>query len=231
MKNNSTESSGETIEDKSEKQVLEVSPEQLEQLESALELTKALASPIRLALVGALASRPATSLTVEELAEIAKVTEPRMERDLLQLVEASVIQVVAWKTTAPGREPVPAQVSFNPAYSKNLPQIITTLAQLTRQLKPEQQFAPLDERAKTIGRFLKDGRLVGWPVQVKRQLYLLEEIAKLIEPNVRYSELQIDAVLKNIYEYDHCTLRRYLVDYKFLKRENGIYWKELSTVV
>jgi hypothetical protein len=84
----------------------------------------------------------------------------------------------------------------------------------------------MDERARTIGRFIKDGRLVGWPAQYSRQLYVLEEVAKVFEPGMRYGERDIDNILKQIYEYDHCTLRRYLVDNKFLHRENGVYWKE-----
>jgi hypothetical protein len=83
----------------------------------------------------------------------------------------------------------------------------------------------MDERAITLRRFMPDGKIKAMPVQLKRQQYILAEVAKVFEPGIRYTEQQVDAILKQIYEYDHCTLRRYLVDFRFLNRAEGIYWK------
>lgn len=207
------------------KMKIEVSPEQAEQLENLFEVIKALAAPPRLAIVGALAARPKETLSLEELAEITKIPSARMERDLRQLAETGFIKVEEWQASKPGREPLPARIAFNSAYLKLMPQLITTLHQLNSQLKPATAAPNLDERAKTLERFIKDGRLVDWPAQFKRQVFVLEEIAKVFEPGVRYTEREVDAILKNIYEYDHCTLRRYLVDLKFMQRSEGIYWK------
>lgn len=84
----------------------------------------------------------------------------------------------------------------------------------------------LDERNRTLSRFIKDGRLVKWPRQLQKQMYIAEEVAKLFRPGVHYAERDVNTILKNIYQYDHCTLRRYLIDMQFLKRANGFYWKE-----
>lgn len=211
--------------EQTERMKIEVSQEQADQLETLFELAKALASPTRLAIVGALAARLKQSLSIEELAEQTGLAAARMERDLRQLSEAGIIQIEEWEASKPGREPVPARVVFNQDYLKLMPQLITTLNQLNQQIRPAEKHPVLDERAQTIARFIKDGRLVGFPAQYKRQLCILEEVAKAFEPGVNYTEREVDAILKNIYEYDHCTLRRYLVDHRFLQRAEGIYRK------
>ncbi len=211
---------------------LEVSPEQAGQLEVLFEMAKALAGPGRLAIVGALVGHLKETLTLDELVERTGIAAGRMERDLRQLEEAGLIRVEEWQADKPGREPLPWRMAFNPDYLRLMPQLITTLHQLTGQLRPSEEKAPMDERAKTLGRFLKAGRIIGWPVQFKRQVYLVEEVAKIFEPGIRYSERQVDTLLKEVYD-DHCMLRHSLVDLKFLERANGIYWKvgsELSPV-
>lgn len=205
---------------------LEISQEQAGQLESLFVIAKALASPGRLAIIGTLATRLKETMTTEELSAQVNIPLGRIERDLRQLAEASIITIEEWQAQKPGSEPVPWRLAFNSEYLKLMPQLITVLHQLNSQLHPAEPRAPLDERARTIGRFIKAGRLVGWPAQYTRQLYVLEEVAKVFEPGMRYSERDIDNILKQVYEYDHCTLRRFLVDNKFLHRENGVYWKE-----
>ena len=55
---------------------------------------------------------------------------------------------------------------------------------------------------------------------------LLTLIINEFEENVKYSEKQINEILKNVY-HDFATIRRYLIDYNFLQRTNdgSIYWK------
>ena len=72
---------------------------------------------------------------------------------------------------------------------------------------------------------MQNGRLISWPVQVKQQMYVLEEVAQAFARDRTYSEREVDAILKEIYAYDHCTLRRALIDQRFLRREQGIYSK------
>lgn len=204
---------------------VEVSQEQADQLEILFEVAKALASPIRLAIVGTLATQLKKSLAVAELAEQIGQVPARLERDLRQLNEAGLIQIEEWEASKPGREPVPLRIAFNLDYLKLMPQLITTLNQINTQIRPAEKSAALDERTQTIARFMKEGRLLSFPAQYKRQLFILEEVAKVFEPGKSYPEREVDAILKDIYEYDHATLRRYLVDHKFLERSQGIYRK------
>lgn len=198
---------------------LEVSQEQALQLKNALEIAKALAAPPRLAIFGLLARQPDKALSLIEIAELTGLTQHEAQKNTKILAQFGLIRVEEWF------DEFPFQVIFEPEYLKTVPQVIAALQHLNSQLQPAEQQPALDERAKTIGRFMKEGRLVDWPSQFKRQVYVMEEIAKVFQPGLRYTERQVDAILKEIY-HDHCTLRRSLVDLKLLQRADGMYWKD-----
>jgi hypothetical protein len=80
-----------------------------------------------------------------------------------------------------------------------------------------------DFRTRMLEQYMPEGRLLAWPSRFKRQYILIEEIARRFEPGVEYSEREVDALLKEIYPPDHCTLRRYLVELRFVHRSNGVY--------
>ena len=80
-----------------------------------------------------------------------------------------------------------------------------------------------DFRTETLQRYMPDGKLLQWPAKFKRQYIIIEAIARQFEPGVSYTEREVDELLKSIYPHDHCTLRRYLVDLRFVHRANGIY--------
>ncbi len=80
-----------------------------------------------------------------------------------------------------------------------------------------------DLRTKILQRYMPDGVLLMWPAKFKRQYVIIEEISRRFAPGIEYTERQVDEMLKAIYPRDHCTLRRYLVDLRFVERKNGIY--------
>jgi hypothetical protein len=213
------------IEKDSAASLSEISPVQLEQLENLLELLKTIGSADQLALLGLLAARPSEVIPVAELipALPAKLKN-NFPRYLRQLEKAGFIQIKEWRSPKPGQEPEPDLVIFNPDYPKQAQARLAALRQLINPAKAA-DVAEVDERTITLSRFMQDGKVRAMPVQLKRQQYILAEVAKVFEPGIRYTEQQVDAILKQIYEYDHCTLRRYLVDFKFLNRSEGIYWK------
>jgi hypothetical protein len=76
-----------------------------------------------------------------------------------------------------------------------------------------------------LNRFIVDGRLVKFPARASRRRVILEHIVTVFVPGVRYSEREVDAVLRAWHE-DHCTLRRYLVDEDLLARDrDSVYWR------
>jgi DNA-binding transcriptional regulator YhcF (GntR family) len=207
-----------------EQKTITISPEQIEELANAITYAKAFASPTRLAVVGALAMRLDEEISVAELGQELNIAPALIERDLRQLEEAGLISVTEWTATRLAMEPQPARVRFNLDYLKVTAGVISALHQLQAQAQPTTERAKLDERARTLSRFMKDGKVVTLPVGFKRQMYIIEEVAKAFAPNRTYTEREVDAILKGFYD-DHCTLRRFLVDAGMMHREAGVYWK------
>lgn len=67
------------------------------------------------------------------------------------------------------------------------------------------------------------------PTQWSKRRVLLEHVAQVFEPGVRYREEEVNVLLRAFHS-DHVTLRRYLVDEGFLARDHGEYWRSGGTV-
>jgi ADP-ribose pyrophosphatase YjhB (NUDIX family) len=72
--------------------------------------------------------------------------------------------------------------------------------------------------------FTRDGRITAFPVAQGRRRLLLEHVAAVFEPGVRYPEKEVNAILRAWYA-DYAALRRYLVDALLLDRSDGMYWR------
>ena len=77
---------------------------------------------------------------------------------------------------------------------------------------------------KVLRAYLGDGRLNVIPRAGAKRRVVLDYLATQFEPGVRYSEAQVNAVLR-VYHDDFAALRRYLIDEGLLSRENGQYWR------
>lgn len=69
-------------------------------------------------------------------------------------------------------------------------------------------------------------KLKDFPSKEKKKYLCLIAIICAFEKGKQYSEKEVNEILKSIYPYDYCTIRRYLVDYRFLTRQNNgrLYW-------
>lgn len=77
--------------------------------------------------------------------------------------------------------------------------------------------------------FVKDGRITIMPAKRTTRLALLDQVAQAFEPGRRYTEAQVNEVLKNLTS-DHAALRRYLIDEDLMDRTgDGIYWRSGGT--
>ena len=76
---------------------------------------------------------------------------------------------------------------------------------------------------KTVRTFFRDSSLVTIPAKRRARVVVLLELLQLFEEGRRYSERELGELLGRIHE-DVAYLRRELVDYRYLKREDGIYW-------
>lgn len=94
-----------------------------------------------------------------------------------------------------------------------------------RALAPDPPGPSADPATAAVLRaFVRDGRITGFPVVRGKRLLLLEHVATIFEPGVRYPEPEVNGMLRAWHD-DHAALRRYLVDAQLLAREDGVYWR------
>lgn len=68
-------------------------------------------------------------------------------------------------------------------------------------------------------------KLKTFPAKEKKKIVILKKISEQFERNKRYSEKELNSIIKEIYE-DFATVRRYLIEYGFMERTNDCreYW-------
>lgn len=77
--------------------------------------------------------------------------------------------------------------------------------------------------------FDADGRLLTIPAKQSRQIAMYDLLAQRFVPGVRYTELEVNRELMAVYA-DYVSLRRGLVDFGFLDRADGQYWRSGGSV-
>ncbi|GAA1274472.1 DUF2087 domain-containing protein [Sphaerisporangium rubeum] len=82
---------------------------------------------------------------------------------------------------------------------------------------------------RVIQTFLVEGRLRAIPTRRDKRLVILDHIARLFDPGVRYSEKDVNVALRAFHD-DYAALRRYLVDEGLLDREDNVYWRSGGSV-
>ena len=65
-----------------------------------------------------------------------------------------------------------------------------------------------------------DGRFAKFPMQRKKFEAILRHVARALEPGVDYHEKQLNTLLRRFSD-DVATLRRGLVDHRFVERDPG----------
>jgi hypothetical protein len=109
----------------------------------------------------------------------------------------------------------PEELDFNV-----LSQIIQSAENLDTEEDREKKY-----RNKIISAFIKNGKLVSIPVQQKKRLIILEEIAKDFVKEKKYPEKEVNLIIKKYHE-DFCTIRREFIMNKLFTREQGVYQKK-----
>ena len=177
-----------------------------------LQFFKALADENRLKIVGLLARE---SLTGEQLAAILKVKPATISHHLARLAEAGLVTAEMEGHSKP--------------YSLRLEAVHDLARQLLAEETLPQTVADLDLEAydrKILKDYLKrDGSLKQIPTQEKKLLAVLRHIARQFKPGQEYNEKQVNEVLA-VFHPDTASLRRDLVDYRFMERDKGgrKYW-------
>ncbi|MFC4588487.1 DUF2087 domain-containing protein [Sphaerisporangium corydalis] len=89
--------------------------------------------------------------------------------------------------------------------------------------------APVSDEDRVVGNFLVEGRLRAIPTRHEKRLAVLNHIARVFEPGVRYPEKDVNLALRAFHD-DFAALRRYLVEEELLSRENNVYWRSGGAV-
>ncbi len=81
------------------------------------------------------------------------------------------------------------------------------------------------EKVILIKKYFDGHRLISFPKKQKRKLILLQHIAEMFDMEKIYSDKEVNELLKNVF-HDYVTIRRYLIEYKFLNRktDGSEYW-------
>lgn len=90
--------------------------------------------------------------------------------------------------------------------------------------EPDVELDPDQRRAAVLRAFVRDGRITQIPAARGKRRLLLEHLATMFEPGVRYPEREVNALLRAWHD-DHAALRRYLVDEALLARDDAVYWR------
>lgn len=78
------------------------------------------------------------------------------------------------------------------------------------------------EQERLVGRLFSDGRIERVPAKRKVRAAVLLEVVSRFEPGREYSEKEVNEVLLGVHE-DFAYLRRELVNYHYLEREDARY--------
>ena len=177
--------------------------------DDAVELLGLLAEPERLAVVAAVV------LGADTIADAARVAgvAPRAAYRALRRLEGGGLVLLDES----------GAVLFEPQRLKDVVRAATPP-------EPVEDLGPVaPAEAAVLRAFLSGGRLTGIPAARAKRLVVLDHVARVFEPGVRYPEREVNALLRAFHP-DVAALRRYLVDEELLSRESGEYWRTGGTV-
>lgn len=175
-------------------------------LNTLLQFFKALANESRLKLVGAIAQQ---ERSVEELASILVLKEPTVSHHLTKLKQLQLVQMRSEGNTHYYRLDLDTL--------QNLQKATLTATQVAR--------TDIDDNiweTKVLDSFVEADRIQEIPASRKKRRIILKWLVQKFECDRLYSELELNQVIKPIHA-DTATLRRELVGYNMMHRENSIY--------
>ena len=178
--------------------------------QTLLNFFKVLANESRLKILGILASR---ECSVEELAALVQLKEPTVSHHLAKLKELNLVKM-------------------RPEGNTHLYQLDSeALQSISKEIFTPDNMASLvadvDSVAwenKILKNYLNGESIEEIPASRKKRLVILKWLVSKFEQGVNYPERQINEIIKR-HHPDCATLRRELIGYQLMQRENGVYWR------
>ena len=185
-----------------------------EEFEALLQFFKVLADENRLKLLGILATR---EYSVEELAALLQLKAPTISHHLARLKKPGLVQMRSEGNT-----------HFYRLDAENLRAISKGLlsSEKMAELVPLETMEGDAWERKVLRDFFEGPRLKEIPASRKKRSVVLRWLANLFEPGTRYSEAQVNEIIKR-HHLDASTLRREMIGEHLLQREHGVYWRDL----
>jgi biotin operon repressor len=179
--------------------------------EQLLTFFKALADANRLKIVGLLSQQ---AYSVEQLAALLDLRSPTVSHHLKLLSEAGLVSARA-----------ESYYNLYQLESDALDQIARHLA-IQDRLPSMAAEVDLEAYDRKVLRdiLLPDGRLKVIPAQRKKREVVLRHILDAFQPEVHYTEKQVNEILARYHE-DTATLRREMIANKMMGRAEGEYWR------
>jgi DNA-binding transcriptional ArsR family regulator len=180
-------------------------------LETIVTFFKAMADENRLRIIGLLAQKEATG---EELAAMLGLHQATISHHVSRLTKAGLIDA--------------RPEGYYSVYRLNSERLQSLAKQLLSAGHLAAVTEDLDSSAydkKVLQSFMtSSGRLKSIPTQRKKRAAILRYLVQQLKPEQRYSERQINNVLKR-YHVDTAWLRREMISEKLLARQEGQYWR------
>ncbi|MGH1393805.1 MAG: metalloregulator ArsR/SmtB family transcription factor [Trichormus sp.] len=189
-----------------------------EQFQTLLQFFKALADESRLKILGILANQ---ECSVEELAALMQLKEPTVSHHLAKLRE---LNLVTMRPEGNSRiyqldSEVLQNISKEVFTTEQLASLIENVDTEAWESKVLKNYLEIEQSSTGIVQKLKE-----IPASRKKRLVILKWLANKFELGVHYSEREVNEILKT-YHPDYAALRRELIGYQLMQRENGVYWR------
>lgn len=179
------------------------------EIEKSIEIMKSLADSSRLRVLNILLEK---SQYVEELANRLNLAVSTVSFHLKKLEAAGLVNK--------------KKEQYYVVYYVNDQIFNLTLRELT-SFKNMEEYIQKERisnyKEKVIKSFTNNGKVIKLPIQHKKRMIILGEIFNDIIPSKKYSETELNEVIKIKYD-DYCTVRRELIDCGMLIRKKQIYW-------
>lgn len=159
-----------------------------------------------------------------ELAELVKLSEPTVSHHVSKLHSAGLLNLR-----------MAGNQRFYRVDPKKLAQFKAMVAKI--EIMPQEQERAVSDNAwidaldwdeadkKILRDYTRDGQLTQIPTKDKKCMVIMRWLATRFQPDVRYTEKQVNAILTEVFA-DYASLRRMMIDFGFMRRERGggDYW-------
>lgn len=179
---------------------------------NAIEIFKCLSDNSRLKIINSLMIEP---MYVELLAERLKLSTSTISFHLKKLLDANIVSC--------------RKEQYYTVYSLNEEMLSMNLKDLITDNRKEEEILNQREekyREKVLNSFFKYDKLIEIPVQKKKRQIVLEKIVESFEKNREYTEKEVNLIIADFHD-DFCTIRRDLVGFDLMERNNGIYKRKV----